>query len=171
MKNRASLSTFCRAFLIAALAGLVLVDGASARGTCGRTPDDEDASVTEPDHLADFYRRVALPPYFERRVQAILQAEFEEAQASAEKVGLRRMSRPRYRRTLAALARTTDTKIRALLGKKRFATWKRAREESMRALSRHDRCAGLGRLLRGASLVNTTVEEVHFWIHQPTRPC
>src|SRR5688572_29887110 len=72
-----------------------------------------DADPAEADELTAFYDRVALPPYLERRVQTILHTESQEAQAAAVKVGLRRMSRNRYRRTLVSLHRSADARIRA----------------------------------------------------------
>jgi hypothetical protein len=179
----------------ALLAALMVFHGASVRAD-DQPDDDEGADAVMPAHLVRFYRRVALPPYLERGVQAILQAEWEAAQASAEKVGLRRMSRSRYRRTLVALDRATDAKIRALIGARRFLTWNRARMDPLfnspgcaapascmqRSAGRatparpprtwtRDRCAGLRRLLRGPALGDAAVEEAHFWIHDHARHC
>jgi hypothetical protein len=155
----------------------------AARARCDDQPEASVEDGSEPDHLATFYRAVALPPYLERRVQAILEAELEQARANAEKVGLRRMSRRHYRRSLVALDRSTDAKIRALIGPKKFLAWNRARVDPLRnrpagvsplprAAWTRDRCAGLGRLLlQGPVLGSSTVEQAHCWIHDHARHC
>jgi hypothetical protein len=123
---------FRRPTVALALAAAVVFSGAQAHANDPDSADGTSDDASEPDHLAAFYRRVALPPYLERRVQAILQAEWEAALANAEKVGLRRMSRSRYRRALVALDRSTDAKIRKLVGRKKFLAWNRARMDPMR---------------------------------------
>lgn len=194
MASRALLRVARPAMIASALAVVVVLHAASARAD--DQPDRPPGDGSEPDHLAAFYRRVALPPYLERGVQTILEAEWEEAQGNAEKVGLRRMSRSHYRRALVALDRSTDARIRALIGPRRFLAWNRARMDPMRnragraalaarmrvsgrptpppathAVWTRDQCAGLGRLLRGPALGNTTIEEAHFWIHDLARHC
>ena len=152
--------------IVLALAAALVLSGRRARAA--DDPDDGSA----PDHLAEVYRRAGLPPYLERRVQAVLEAEWRAAHAHADQVGLRRMSRSHYRRALAALDRSTEAKIRALVGAKRFLAWNRARTDLPTGAGwTRDRCAGLGRLLRGPALASMTVEEAHFWIHDHARHC
>jgi hypothetical protein len=165
-----------RAIVIAGLATSI-----TAVGTRARADDEPDAA--EPEQ-AEIYRRVALPPFFERRIQSILQEEWQQAQENAQKVGLRRMSRRHFRRSLIALDRSTDAKIRKLIGAKKFAAWKRARTDYARTTGGDgaaagaaairwlpDRCAGLGRTLRGAELATATAEEAYVWIHSHARHC
>jgi hypothetical protein len=178
-----------RAAVITALAAVLVVPASPARGQ-----DDLDDSSAE--HLPDLYRQVRLAPFFERRIQSLLQDEWRQAQESADKVGLRRMSRSRFRRTLIALHRSTDAKIRALIGAKKFAAWNRARGEyarsgasqalaasaakpvaragragrAAREMWSRDRCAGLTRLLRGGREM-TSAEEAHVFIHSLARHC
>jgi hypothetical protein len=176
-----------RATVITALAAALVVSAPSARGQ-----DDLDEPSAE--HVPDLYRQVRLAPFFERRIQSLLQDEWRQAQESADKVGLRRMSRARFRRTLIALHRSTDAKIRALIGAKKFAAWNRARGEYARSgasqvlaasaakpaarggrggreLWSRDRCAGLTRLLRGGGREMTSAEEAHVFIHSLARHC
>ncbi len=146
--------------------------------------ESEGETEPESDLGEELYRRVRLPPFLERRVQSLLHHEWRTASAHADKVGLRRMSRSRYRRALVALDRSTNAQIRALIGPKHYASWSRARAEASlkqagaapptsRSRKRwtRDRCAGVARLLRGTALSAMTPEEVHVWIHDHARRC
>jgi hypothetical protein len=155
---------------------MMMVPLASARA------DDEEPEAAEPEGAADIYRLVSLPPFFERRIESILQDEQQQARDNAEKVGLRRMSRGRYRRALVALARRSDAKIRKLIGARRFAAWERVRAEEARKAATsasagataswpRDRCAAVRRLLRGATLDTMSAEQAHVWIHSHARHC
>jgi hypothetical protein len=179
-------SGLVRPIAIAAILAAMSVAGASARAD-----DDPDAGEPEPS-CSDLYRRASLSPFLERRIELILQDEWRQAQENAEKVGLRRMSRKHYRRALTSLARTADARIRALIGAKKFAAWKRARAnetlttagDGAAASQRkpaeragapgawpRDRCAALARFLRGAALETMSAEEAHVWIYNHARHC
>src|SRR5262245_6570434 len=70
----------------------------------------------EADATAVMYRGLRLPPFFQRRIQSILEEQQQKAQENADKVGVRRMSRRRFRRELVVLDRQADAQIRALIG-------------------------------------------------------
>ena len=162
---------------------MVVIGGLAAAMTlaAARAQADDEPDASQPDQLEEIYRRVALAPFFQRRIQAILQDESQQAQENAQKVGLRRMSRRHFRRSLIALDRSTDAKIRKLIGAKKFAAWKRARADFARTAGgdrlaagarwQPDLCAGLGRTLRGADLATATAEEAYVWIHTHARHC
>jgi hypothetical protein len=162
---------------------LIVIAGLAAAltSTPARAEADDDPDAASPDPLEEIYRRVALPPFFERRIQSILQEEWDEVRENAQKVGLRRMSRRHFRRSLVALDRRTDGRIRTLIGAKKFAAWKRARADYARAAGgdrlsagarwRPDRCAGLDRTLRGSDLAAGTAEEAYVLIHTHARHC
>jgi hypothetical protein len=124
---------------------VVVIGGLAAAMTlaAARAEAEDEPDTSQPDQLEEIYRRVALQPFFQRRIQSILQDEWQQAQENAQKVGLRRMSRRHFRRSLIALDRSTDAQIRRLIGGKKFAAWKRVRAD-------YARTSGGDRLAAGA---------------------
>jgi hypothetical protein len=161
------LSIALRLLGLAALGVLLAAPAANARAT-----NDVDADA---DATAAIYRGLRLPPFFQRRIQSILEEQQQKAQENADKVGVRRMSRRRFRRELVVLDRQADAQIRALIGGKKFAAWKRARAAYARGTGPaswpRDRCADLARRLRGSALSSTTAELAHVWIHNHAQHC